>query len=568
MRKIIFLILLIFTNIFAQKSSDELVFDLERSQAVRLFAWKYQIGDSPHYSNIEYDDSDWSTMGEEFSTKEIDCIWWYRKHIFLKGDQNEFDFLTLRILYPATAYEIYWDGMIIHREGTVAESKSDEIPGLMNRLITLRSDLTKPGNHVLAIRLSNHHNIISQYRCSLQYLSYFNTIMNRNLYLHLFSIGMFLFAVIFSLALFFSGGKNRSYLIFTLFALFNMMHSLIRYIELTMSVNMVYADFIYQYHSISVPLSLVALNIFFIFNYEIKQKIIHVVMNMFLALIIHIFLPFSFISFLLIYSIGIILYAFKNKEPGSMILLLGITTYTVLYILYFFGIRELFLYADILIILSISLSISRQIRAQNKLYEISRIRSARLETELLKKNIRPHFLMNTLLSIISWIEMNPKKSMKLIQALADEFRMIDEISSKKRIPISEEIKLCKIHLELMSYRMDATYRLETHNLYDDEDIPPMIFHTLIENGLTHAYQTGEDGLFTLSCEKNGNQIHYQFINGGSLLKKNSYVLQNKIEEGMGIKYIKARLNENYPNRWKLQYGLIEDKWVTDIYIEK
>ncbi|MCB0294650.1 MAG: histidine kinase, partial [Calditrichaeota bacterium] len=144
-------------------------------------------------------------------------------------------------------------------------------------------------------------------------------------------------------------------------------------------------------------------------------------------------------------------------------------------------------------IFCVMLSISRQIKQQNQQHEVAKLRSARLETELLKKHIQPHFLMNTLLSIISWIREDPPTAIKLIQSLAEEFRMINQISSQTEIPLSDEVALCRTHLTLMGYRQDVQYALEAQNLPGEEKIPPMIFHTLIENGLTHAYRSGENG---------------------------------------------------------------------------
>ena len=94
----------------------------------------------------------------------------------------------------------------------------------------------------------------------------------------------------------------------------------------------------------------------------------------------------------------------------------------------------------------------------------------------------------------------------------------------------------------------------------------MILHTLIENGLSHAYQTGEDGTFKLTYEKNKSGIQYELQNDGSQLEKLSRQPDEKINEGMGMKYVKTRLEESYPKRWDLTYGLQEHVWKVKIKI--
>jgi len=571
MKKLAILLLFLFTNTFAQSQNDTVVFDLDSSKGVVAYRCKYQIGDDSLWAETDYNDSSWQVIDRGFNPQDINQIWWYRKTVYINGNRDEFDFLSLYVRNPATAYQLYWDGSLIYKNGHVARNQTDEIAGAINKLIKLKPAWTTPGKHLIAMRLSNQHRVASPYRFYIyfQYLRKFRESQNRTLAIHLIDIGMFFLAALFSLALFLGGGRHRAYLIFAIFSLFNMFFSIVNFSEYFFDISVRYIDFFYRYYDLSTPLAMLTLNLFFIFNFNTPKKIFHISINVLLTLIFIFFFRFSTASLLPIYSIGIAGYAIKRKEPGSIIALSGITIYTIFLSLYFYqNIYYSFIWSEIFFIFTIMISISRQIRAENKKYEQSMIRSARLETELLKKNIQPHFLMNTLLSIMSWIEIDPKKAVKLIQSLADEFRMINKISSKKEIPIHQEIKLCENHLKLMGYRMDAEYRLIKENICDDEMVPPMIFHTLIENGLTHAFQTGENGEFKLNCERNGNEVHYQMQNNGSLLRNSPQTTQDKIYEGMGIKYVKARLEESYPGRWRLSYGLNGDNWQTHICIKK
>jgi LytS/YehU family sensor histidine kinase len=152
--------------------------------------------------------------------------------------------------------------------------------------------------------------------------------------------------------------------------------------------------------------------------------------------------------------------------------------------------------------------------------------------------------------------------------LADEFRLINQVSSKATIPIREEIRLCEYHLKLMGFRNEVQYRLIKENIDKNDFVPPMVFHTLIENGLSHAYQPKEAGTFRLFMQKNHKCILYRLTNDGSLLKDYSKKPKLQIEEGMGMKYIKARLEESYPSKWKVEYGLRNGNWNVDIRILK
>ena len=269
------------------------------------------------------------------------------------------------------------------------------------------------------------------------------------------------------------------------------------------------------------------------------------------------------------YALSLSVYAIRNRQKGSIAAFIGLIILSIPNMhIFLIGWPPIGIFPSsyALFTLFIIFSIGSQIREQNRLLKTTTIQSHRLETELLKKSIQPHFLMNTLLSIISWIRMNTEKAVELILILADEYRIINRISSEKTILIKEEIQLCKSHLEIMGYRNNTRYTLITKGISGNERVPPMIFHTLIENGLTHAYRTGESGTFYLKCIKNNGIIHYLLRNDGSKLRRFSQQNQTQIEEGIGLKYIKARLEENVPSNWNVEYGYKDGFWEVNIII--
>ena len=61
-----------------------------------------------------------------------------------------------------------------------------------------------------------------------------------------------------------------------------------------------------------------------------------------------------------------------------------------------------------------SFSIARQFARKENAEREAQLKSARLENELLKKNINPHFVLNTLTSVIVWLRKDPISAIKLI----------------------------------------------------------------------------------------------------------------------------------------------------------
>ena len=66
----------------------------------------------------------------------------------------------------------------------------------------------------------------------------------------------------------------------------------------------------------------------------------------------------------------------------------------------------------------------------------AQLAAARLETELLKRNLQPHFLLNTLAVLTEIVEQDPRGAVRLIEDLAEEFRSVARVAAEKLIPLS------------------------------------------------------------------------------------------------------------------------------------
>lgn len=259
-------------------------------------------------------------------------------------------------------------------------------------------------------------------------------------------------------------------------------------------------------------------------------------------------------------SIIIAVDAAFRKIKGGLIVVFGLLASIVVnkYMFYDFG---LFI-AFTIIVLSMLYLHTIRAKALEEAHNASILLSSRLQLELVKKNIQPHFLRNTLTSLIDWIEESPQQGVVFIRALADEFDIMNSISEETLIPIRQEIELCQKHLEIMSFRKEVCYNWEENNIDESEEIPPAIIHTIIENGITHSLPPKEGCItFTLSFSKEKKYKQYSLL---TIAKNRNRKNKNGI--GTGFKYIKARLNESYGNNWHFESFAVEEGWRTEIKI--
>ncbi len=491
--------------------------------------------------------------------------WLIRTNIVIEDSLINNEVLGLFPINLVTAYEIYWDGIQIAQNGKLGLNKADEKAGSYNFNFAIPSNLVTLGKHFIIFRISNHNNYSSwKWFYSDIVIGKYDTLLGKifRLYYQAFFIGGILFIpFLFNLFLFFARKRKIEHLLFSFICLIVIMDSVTMLFPVLVITKTTFIHWQnYSYQIITVLFSIL-FPTFFIYLFSFPKKLIGpvVIIN---PIIFYFFTNvetvFSIMSLcVLTISSLITLWALYKRKEESLIIFVGIIAAWAAYYLNF-----AFAGLASTMVVCTSFSIARQFAKKETAEKVAQLKSARLENELLRKNINPHFILNTLTSIIAWLRKDSASAIKLIEALAEEFRMINQVSALKLIPITQEIDLCKAHLKIMSYRKGADYKLETINIDEQDTIPPMIFHTLVENGLTHGYENRTEGTFKLQSIKETKSTKYILTNDGSF-----NVEDTKGSTGFGAKYIKSRLEEGYPKRWNFTSNKFDGGWESIIEIK-
>ena len=97
--------------------------------------------------------------------------------------------------------------------------------------------------------------------------------------------------------------------------------------------------------------------------------------------------------------------------------------------------------------------------------------------------------------------------------------------------------------------------MDVDGVKDSDEIPPLIFHTLIENGLSHGYEDRSEGQFRLVREDIPRGVRFVLFNDSRVRRE-----KDLMNSGMGIKYVKVRLEESFPGRWTLSSRQAPGGW--------
>lgn len=183
---------------------------------------------------------------------------------------------------------------------------------------------------------------------------------------------------------------------------------------------------------------------------------------------------------------------------------------------------------------------SKQITITKSNAELS-IHAKQVQINHLSKQLKPHFLFNSLNSVKSLIVENPTKARRSIDLLSDILR--SSIYTKESlITIAEELQLVNDYIELEKIRFEARLKLET--TVDERllgcKIPSLIIQTLIENAVKYGIQNSvKGGTIVLSISRKGHLIEIEVQNPGALVYK------DRPDKGLGLTNLTKRLNLQY-----------------------
>lgn len=526
---------------------------------------QYRIGDTTDWAQQNWDDAHWPAAAV-LSLPDTAAVMWLRFDVNTPPHQT----LGFKVTGLA-AREVYWDGVLIGTVGKVGAGLDAEVAGPIDAFFRIPDSLAATGNHQVAIRISSFRRPKHTSGLRMQFAVGEYKLLTAAPYkavgIPLLFLGGFVLVALYYAALFLANRKRLPYL---------MTAALCLAVALLLAAESWRNALGYAYPMHGLRLGLVELftgltGVLLAGTFAIQFAIPRgraIVMVLAAAVAIalvgiadHETATYTAFAVTLVVALGMTGWAVQQKEPGALLALGGV--FVCLAVLFLSGDSFMdlaFFPAFSVLIAGLLTSVGLQTRADRKRHEIARATAARLEGELLKKHLQPHFLMNTLTSIIELVETSPATGVQAIEALAAELRTLGEVSGQPAIPMRQELALCRAHLEVMGYRRAVQFELDAAGVSEQHPIPPAVIHTLIENAITHNAYTAGRIIFVLR----------ESVHDGM----RTLVLQTPLvnpdpqqrQEGGGLRYARARLEEAAPGRCTLDSGVEATHWVTHMQL--
>lgn len=168
--------------------------------------------------------------------------------------------------------------------------------------------------------------------------------------------------------------------------------------------------------------------------------------------------------------------------------------------------------------LSSMMSNQLEVSEADKAYQLAK------ESEImaLQAQISPHFLFNTLNTIVSLVRIDPAKARKLLVSLSHFLRQNLTVTTHSKIILEQELKHVRAYLSIEEARfidkLEVLYDIDEGALL--QNIPPLTLQPLVENSIKHGFKDKETNcILKIIIKEKNNSTYIKVEDNGQGMSK-------------------------------------------------
>ena len=198
-----------------------------------------------------------------------------------------------------------------------------------------------------------------------------------------------------------------------------------------------------------------------------------------------------------------------------------------------------------------------------KLKEDLKLKNREMELALVKSQLDPHFLFNTINNIDVLILKNAEHASDYLNKLSDIMRFMLFETKAEMIPLAKEIEYIEKYIELQKIRTsnNSYVSFEVNGVANGRLIAPMVFIPFIENAFKHTNNKKIADAIVIKVQIDATGI--------TLICNNKFDATRKLQQdnhGLGNALIEKRLHLLYPNQHVLEVSNVNDLYCVRLSI--
>ena len=170
------------------------------------------------------------------------------------------------------------------------------------------------------------------------------------------------------------------------------------------------------------------------------------------------------------------------------------------------------------------------------------------ELALLRSQMNPHFLFNTLNNIYSLVYQKSDDAPPAVMKLSSIMRYMLYDANADRVPLEKEVEYLQSFIELQKLRVRQKDYVTVNIVgnMEGKTIAPMLLIPFVENAFKHGNRSNSDKSIEVDLDVQPDKITYRVMN---YIKKGD--LDKDKVGGIGLTNIRRRLDLLYPEKYSL-----------------
>ncbi len=165
---------------------------------------------------------------------------------------------------------------------------------------------------------------------------------------------------------------------------------------------------------------------------------------------------------------------------------------------------------------------------------------AQAQLQMLRMQLQPHFLFNTLHSISALMHKDVRRADSMVAALSDLLRMSLQNIGAQEVPLQSELDFLQRYVEIMRLRfgerLKVSIDIDPETL--DARVPNLFFQPLVENSFRHGFGDLGQGSITITIRRDAEMLRCDVVDDGRGLRTGH-------KEGVGLATTRQRLAHLY-----------------------
>ncbi|MGH7616376.1 MAG: sensor histidine kinase [Gemmatimonadaceae bacterium] len=167
-------------------------------------------------------------------------------------------------------------------------------------------------------------------------------------------------------------------------------------------------------------------------------------------------------------------------------------------------------------------------------------RLAQAQLQMLRMQLQPHFLFNTLHSISALMHKDVRRADSMVAALSDLLRMSLQNIGAQEVPLQSELDFLQRYVEIMGLRFGDRLRvtIDVDPETRDARVPNLFLQPLVENSFRHGFGDLGNGSISITVRRDGGMLRCDVVDDGRGLRAGH-------REGVGLSGTRQRLAQLY-----------------------